>query len=264
MSQELIITNTINVELIQQMGDDRSVVAAARVSTKGTESRHDWSHDAGAGIIRYLMSNRHGTPFEHNSFTFMVSAPIFVFREFHRHRIGFSYNEESGRYKQLSPIFYVPGSDRDVMQMPGGKPGHYEYGPADDKTMLRVVGELSAVYQAAYRAYETLLKNGVAMEVARMCLPVAIYSSMYVTCNARSLMSFLSLRQKRIKREPFVEEYDYGGSEGPPAVQWHGEAFFPSRPMKEINVVADQMEVIFKEYMPITHAAWAAAGYVAP
>jgi hypothetical protein len=102
------------------------VIWAARVSTKGEQSLEDVNADSGrsAGLINYLMRDRHGTPFEHSSMTFYVQAPIFVFREFMRHRT-FSYNEESGRYRQLDPVFYVPGPGRMLVQ--AGKPGAYEF-----------------------------------------------------------------------------------------------------------------------------------------
>ena len=104
---------------------------AARVSTQGEktlESAQDEELDAprSKGLINFLMRDRHGSPFEHNSMTFYVQAPIFVFREFMRHRIA-SYNEESGRYRELRPVFYVPGPDRNLVQI--GKTGAYEFIP---------------------------------------------------------------------------------------------------------------------------------------
>ena len=257
---EIRFDDQLHVEMVECSASDRSVCAAARVSTKGTEAKHDWSRGATDGLIRYLMQNRHGTPFEHNSFVFFIHAPIFVFREFHRHRIGWSYNEESGRYKQLDPLFYVPGEDRPgLMQVDGGKPGRYEYKNATTSEHELVCKTLQHSYTHAYRDYETLLACGFAKEVARMCLPVSIYSSMYATCNARSLMAFLSLRKKLTKREPIVAEL-----QSPPAIEWEGEAFFPSNPMWEINQVADKMEERFKLAMPVTHRAFVDAGFVAP
>src|ERR1700749_2170015 len=116
----------MTVELIKQAASDADVIWAARVSTKGEQSLADVDADPArsAGLINFLMRDRHGTPFEHSSMTFYVQAPIFVFREFMRHRT-FSYNEESGRYRRLSPVFYVPGPDRKLVQQ--GKPGAYEF-----------------------------------------------------------------------------------------------------------------------------------------
>ena len=110
----------MTVKLVQSMASDDAVVMAARVSTgaKYANSEKD------AGLINYLMRDRHGSPFEHNAFTFYIEAPIFVFREFQRHRMA-SYNEESGRYKELNPVFYIPDPERKLIQI--GKTGAYEY-----------------------------------------------------------------------------------------------------------------------------------------
>jgi thymidylate synthase ThyX len=160
----------ISVELVKANAQDSDVVWAARVSTAGEMSleARDEDPERSAGLIRYLMRDRHGSPFEHTSMTFLVSAPIFVFREFMRHRVGWSYNE------------------------------------------------------------------------ARGVLPVGTFSSMYASCNARSLMHFLGLRTQR---------------EG---------ARFPSFPQREIEMVAEQMESHFARLMPITHAAFESNGRVAP
>ena len=177
------------------------------------------------------------SPFEHSSLTFFVRGPIFMWREHFRHRIA-SYNEESGRYKVLEPVFYVPGPDRNLVQQ--GKPGHYEFipGTADQVDAVRV--RLMANARYAYADYEALLRLGVAKEVARMGLPLNICSSAYVTMNARALMNFLSLRR-------------------------HSEqARFPSFPQREIEMVAERYELEWSRLMPLTHAAFVANGRVAP
>jgi thymidylate synthase (FAD) len=183
------------------------------------------------------MRDRHGTPFEHNSLTYFVSAPIFVFREFMRHRIA-SYNEESGRYRELEPVFYVPGPERNLVQQ--GKPGAYEFVPGSAEQHRIVTEQTKSACEAAYVAYQEMLAAGVAREVARGVLPVATYSSMYVTLNARSLMNFLSLRTKR------------------------SDSTFPSYPQREIEMVADLMEAEWQQLMPLTHASFEANGRVAP
>ena len=174
------------MQVLRQVLLDEAVVLAARVSTG---AKLGYAPVRNAGLINYLMRDRHGSPFEHNAFTFYIEAPIFVFREFMRHRIA-SYNEESGRYKQLEPVFYIPGLDRALVQE--GKPGAYTFvqGTGDQMTEARAASVGSATY--AYQRYEKMLEAGVAREVARMVLPVSIYSSMYVTMNARSLMNFIS------------------------------------------------------------------------
>lgn len=231
---EVTFRSDMTVELIDCMANDIKVVQAARVSTKG---KNEPTEDA-PGLIDFLMKGRHGTPFEHNAFTFYVQAPIFVWREFMRHRIGFSYNEESGRYKQLDPVFYVPTSDRNMVQV--GKTGAYtfEAGTHDQYEDVRIFLQESS--QDDYDAYQHLLSEGIAKEVARMLLPVNIYSSAYVTCNARSIMSFLSLRTKR---------------EG---------SMFPSFPQREIEMVAEQIEAVFEEKMPLTWNAFNRYGRVSP
>ena len=114
----------VTVELVRSSAHDSDVLFAARVSTQGEQTLEaaQGSEDTDAedkrarGLINYLMRDRHGSPFEHNSMTFYVQAPIFVFREFMRHRIA-SYNEESGRYRELKPVFYVPAPERNLVQV---------------------------------------------------------------------------------------------------------------------------------------------------
>jgi len=229
----------VTVELVRAAAQDADVLFAARVSTKGEHSLEDVGSDAqrSQGLINYLMRDRHGSPFEHNSMTFFVSAPIFVFREFMRHRMA-SYNEESGRYRELQPVFYVPGPDRKLVQE--GKPGAYDFVDGTTEQYETVVAQTKAACEQAYAAYQAMLAAGVAREVARGVLPVATYSSMYVTMNARSLMNFLSLRTKR------------------------PDSAFPSFPQREIEMVADRMEQYWTELMPLTHAAFERNGRVAP
>lgn len=238
-AQPIEFRTDVTVELIKAMASDADVIASARVSTLGEASLAEVTADPqrSRGLINYLMRDRHGTPFEHNSMTFFVSAPIFVFREFMRHRMA-SYNEESGRYRQLRPVFYLPGPDRKLVQE--GKPGSYDFtdGTAEQ---YRIVAESTRnACTVAYQEYLTMLEAGVAREVARGVLPVATYSSMYVTLNARSLMNFLSLRTKR------------------------PDSAYPSYPQREIEMVAELMESAWRDLMPLTHAAFEAGGRVAP
>ncbi|MET0522050.1 MAG: FAD-dependent thymidylate synthase [Jiangellaceae bacterium] len=231
--------SNVLVELVRASAHDSDVLFAARVSTKGEQSLEDVEADAerSKGLINFLMRSRHGTPYEHNSMTFYVYAPIFVFREHMRHRIA-SYNEESGRYRELRPVFYVPGPDRKLVQE--GKPGHYTFVEGSAEQHALVDAETRRVCTAAYAAYRRMLDAGVAREVARIVLPLTIYSSMYVTFNARSLMNFLSLRTRR------------------------DDAAFPSFPQREIEMVAEQMEEHWARLMPLTHAAFEANGRIAP
>ena len=191
--QELRFRSDMTVELVKHCAADSDVVWAARVSTVGEQSFEDQrSAEQSQGLINYLMRDRHGSPFEHSSMTFLVIAPIFVFREFHRHRIGWSYNEESGRYRELEPVFYTPAADRKLIQQ--GRPGKYHFVEGTPEQLQLTEAAMRDSYRQSYGAYLQMLGNGIAREVARAVLPVGIYSSMYATCNARSLMHFLSLR----------------------------------------------------------------------
>jgi thymidylate synthase (FAD) len=242
---DIIFRSDVTVELVRGSASDQDVLFAARVSTQGEQTleqaqgKGDPAESASRdkGLINYLMRDRHGSPFEHNSLTFYVQAPIFVFREFMRHRIA-SYNEESGRYRELNPVFYVPGPDRNLVQV--GKAGHYEFLPGTAEQTALVEQESRDGSQRAYEAYQRMLEAGVAREVARIVLPLNIYSSMYVTMNARSLMNFLSLRTKR---------------EG---------THFPSFPQREIEMCAEKMEDFWAELMPLTYEAFNENGRVAP
>ena len=236
---EVIFRDDVSVELIKSSASDADVIWAARVSTAGELSMEEIGEDPArsAGLINYLARERHGSPFEHTSMTFFVSAPIFVFREFMRHRIA-SYNEESGRYRELNPVFYVPNKDRNLIQI--GKTGAYEFVPGTEEQFNITVESMKSAYLIAYDSYKKMLDAGIAREVARAVLPVATYSSMYVTMNARALMNFLSLRTSR---------------EG---------SHFPSYPQREIEMVAEKMEAEFARLMPLTYAAFEKSGRVAP
>ncbi|GMM99684.1 FAD-dependent thymidylate synthase [Microbacterium sp. MTN4-26] len=232
----------MTVDLVRSSASDSDVLFAARVSTQGEqtlESAQSGEEASGRdrGLVKFLMRDRHGSPFEHNSMTFYVQAPIFVFREFMRHRIA-SYNEESGRYRELRPVFYVPARERNLVQV--GRPGAYEFLPGNDEQFALVDEATRAASVQAFEAYQRMLEAGVAREVARIVLPLNIYSSMYVTMNARALMNFLSLRTK---------------VEG---------THFPSFPQREIEMCAEQMEAQWRELMPLTHASFNANGRVAP
>lgn len=410
----------VTVELIKHSASDSDVLWAARVSTAGEQSLEELTKDPerSKGLINFLMRDRHGSPFEHNSMTFFVNAPIFVFREFMRHRVGWclagdtmitlegeaghlrhvaiedlyrqwhhgmtdrrpadravaefreghpttrlsrpdpqvrcfdedtlraqrarivdvmesgvkslirittrggrslrcsvdhavltpdgwrkageltagdavlaapeqalarpggevavavpdpivgvgddgeamtydlsvagpwhnfladgivvhnSYNEESGRYRELQPVFYVPGAERKLVQR--GRPGKYEFVAGTAEQRKEAVAAMEASYAQSYAAYQEMLAAGVAREVARATLPVGLYSSMYATCNARSLMHFLGLRTQ------------------------HEMARVPSFPQREIEMVGEKMEAAWAELMPLTYAAFNANGRVAP
>ncbi|WP_405794158.1 FAD-dependent thymidylate synthase [Streptomyces sp. NBC_01506] len=230
----------VTVDLVKHTAGDSDVLWAARVSTAGEQSLEELSKDPerSKGLINFLMRDRHGSPFEHNSMTFFISAPIFVFREFMRHRVGWSYNEESGRYRELQPVFYVPGASRKLVQE--GRPGKYVFVDGTQEQQDLTERAMTESYRQAYEAYQEMLAAGVAREVARAVLPVGLYSSMYATCNARSLMHFLGLRTQ------------------------HEAAKVPSFPQREIEMVGEKMEEQWARLMPLTHAAFNGNGRVAP
>ena len=176
------------VRLDAVMADDLSVVNAARVSFA---RRKDEMEDADAGLVRFLMRERHGTPFEHNAFRFHVRCPIFVAREWFRHRVG-SFNEFSMRYAKATDEFYVPEPEDVRTQV--GKPGSYTFEQVEPELAEQTREELRAVYEQAYATYVRLVEAGVAREVARVVLPVGAYTEFFWTVNARSLMNFISLR----------------------------------------------------------------------
>lgn len=237
--------STVDVNLVQSMGGDAMVVAAAKVSTTGTDAlayAADDQAEGNSGLINYLVKHRHGTPFEHAAATFFVHAPIFVWREWHRHRIGFSYNEESGRYKQLEPIFYIPDRERPMMKVDSWKPGKPKFTRCEDDAVFeRLCNNLKTSYEVAYSTYEQNLALGVDPGLARDCLPVGIYSGCWVTCNPRSLMAFLSLRTHEPEAAKFV-----------------------SYPLWEIELAARACEQIFAEGWPITYKAFCDNGRVGP
>jgi thymidylate synthase (FAD) len=235
---EIKTRGDVTVELVKSSATDSDVATAARVSTVGASHDRVVDLTRDQGLINYLMRDRHGSPFEHTSFTFYIEAPLFVAREHMRHRAGHSYNEESGRYKELAPVFYVPDRGRNLVQV--GKPGAYTFEPGSDAHFARMAANMLTSYTEAYGAYEDMLKAGIAREVARMVLPVGIFTSYYVTCNARSLMHFLGLRTQS------------------------ADAIQPSFPQREIEMVAEEMEDHFAELMPLTYVAFSENGRVAP
>jgi thymidylate synthase (FAD) len=215
------------VRLDEAMADDLSVVNGARVSFAKHKTEMD---DSDAGLIRFLMRERHGTPFEHNAFRFHIRAPIFVAREWFRHRVG-SFNEFSMRYARATDEFYIPAPEDVRSQV--GKPGAYSFEPVTDELAETTREELQQVYETAYAAYERLVELGVARELARAALPVGAYTEFYWTVNARALMNFLSLRNSETAQ-------------------------------REIRRYAEACERFLAERMPITYDAFVDAGRRAP
>jgi thymidylate synthase (FAD) len=239
---EIRLTDEITVRLVQKMGGDHMVVAAAKVSTTGEEALEfadPWRADANAGLIDYLMRHRHGTVFEHALLTFFVHAPAFVWWEWVRHRIAHSFNLESSRYKKLEPVFWVPKLTRKLVKAPDHKSARPSF-VADEVAVNFARDNLKLAYQEAYSRYEAMIEVGIANEVARAALGFGVYFSGWVTVNPRSLMAFLSLRT----HEP--------------------EAKFPSYPQAEIEQAARVTEQFLAEGWPLAYASFVKNGRVAP
>jgi thymidylate synthase (FAD) len=192
--------------------------------------RKEEMDESDEGLIRFLIRDRHGTPFEHNAFRFHIRAPIFVVREWMRHRVG-SFNEFSMRYAKATSDFYVPEVDDVRSQV--GKPGAYSFEPVDPELAEQTREELQAVYEQAFETYERLVELGVARELARSVMPVGAYTEFYWTVNARALMNFVSLRAAETAQ-------------------------------REIRRYAEAVETFLAERMPVTHAAFVANDRVAP
>ena len=174
------------LRLVEVMGDDHAVVRAARVSY-GEESKGD---EADRRLVNYMMEHEHGTPFEHINFTFHIKCPLFVARQWMRHRIG-SFNEISGRYVQISDGFYQP----DVWRANVNPRNKQDSSAHDWGSDLDEIEEIfTHTIENADEAYNLLLQLGVAREQARIVMPLATYTEFYWTVNARSLFNFIRLR----------------------------------------------------------------------
>ena len=214
------------VALDGALASDLAVVNGARVSFN---QESDELGERDEGLIRFLIRERHGSPFEHGYFRFLVKAPLFVVREHHRHRSGHSYNEWSGRYSKMEPEFYVPDNVRTQV----GKPGAYSFEPVDEETREAARREIEENGERAFEAYERMLEQGVAKEIARAVLPLSTYTKYYWSCNPRSLMHFCGLRNHE-------------------NAQW------------EIRQFAAAAESFLERLMPVTHAAFVANDRTAP
>ncbi|WP_428074848.1 FAD-dependent thymidylate synthase [Candidatus Avelusimicrobium aviculae] len=191
------------------MGGDNRVVSSARVSF-GAVSKGE---EQDKRLIKYLLEHAHHTPFEHCYFQFHICCPIFVARQWMRHRWG-SYNEVSARYTQVKDEFYIPSQFRG--QDTKNKQGSVPTSSLDQETLIKLYEDS---VEASYAAYNKLIEAGVAREMARGVLPVCQYTQFYWSVNARSLLNFLSLRTDK-------------------HAQW------------EIRVYADAIAKIFQEKMP--------------
>jgi thymidylate synthase (FAD) len=175
------------VRVVDYMGDDAAIVQAARISYgKGTKKV---SEDR--GLIRYLVKNRHTTPLEMCEIKLHVKMPIFVARQWVRHRMA-SINEVSARYSELDREFYFP--DPAVMGLQDTKNRQGRTGEVGDQVATKILGDMRSQCDAAYDRYKVFLDDGLARELARMVLPLNVYTQWYWKIDLHNLLHFLSLR----------------------------------------------------------------------
>ena len=181
------------VRLVEHMGNDLSVVRAARVSYDAAW-RAGQNEGSDAKLIRYLWKNKHTSPFEAVEFQFEVKAPIFVFRQWHRHRT-WSFNELSARYRELPEEFYIPEAEHIGVQSKDNKQAR-EFGVADGSyhTRTLALGAYENTVRNSFECYRFLIEAGWPRELARSVLPVSTYSHMFAKVDLRNLLHFLDLR----------------------------------------------------------------------
>lgn len=184
--------------------------------------------DQNIGRLRFLLENSHASPFEHCGMTIYFEGPIFIAREWQRHRVQ-SFSELSQRYAKLEDLQgYVPGPGQVRTQV--GKPGAYKFEASEDEPFIEMVqGSFDAIYEAAFTLYDDFVDRGLAREVARAVLPIGTYTSMYATATLRGWLNFLQLRN------------------APPALQ-------------EFREVAERIEDIACVEFPHTYKAWCELG----
>ena len=188
LDQEIKVLDKGFVRLVDYLGSDERIVAAARVSYgAGTKSvRED------RGLIHYLMRHMHTSPFEQVILTFHCKMPIFVARQWIRHRTA-RLNEISGRYSVMRDEFYVPEPDQVRRQSTSNRQGRAEES-VDAETARRVLDQLLGEQQSIYKNYEGLIEQDIARELARINLPLSLYTEWYWQIDLHNLFHFLRLR----------------------------------------------------------------------
>lgn len=180
------------VSFVESWGSDEGIVEAARMSTaRGFLGWGTPDEPGDEKLLRHLKEHRHESPFEQAGMTIRVQAPIFVFREWHRHRTQ-SYNEHSARYAPLPPLNYLPDIGRVCKQSKSNKQSSAE--PLDPAAAQAWLDALDYFYESAESLYQHGLQLGVARELARLCIPVGRYSRMQASANLRNWLAFLTLR----------------------------------------------------------------------
>ncbi len=213
------------VRLVDSMGSDLSVVRAARVSYDA-EWRAGEDQGSDDRLLRYLWKNHHTTPFEAVTFTFEIHAPIFVFRQWHRHRT-WSYNELSARYRPLPEVYYLPDPAIVGEQSTDNKQGRKAGDASLTEQRHHEIRVIDSHCKKAFAVYRDLLTEGWPRELARSVLPVNTYSHMFATVDLLNLMKFLTLR-------------------------------CDAHAQYEIRVYADAMRDLARTVAPVCIAAWEA------
>lgn len=226
----------VTVELREAMGDEALIVDAARVSTDKRAS--EFSEDANNGLIRALVREGHGTPFEYPELVWYLEVPIFVSRQIVKHRLS-TINEHSGRYSELAPEFYIPDEGRPVVQV--GKTMEYKFDDPNSGVSPELRRSVSLLTKVAntrwWNGYEEMRRAGVAKELARIGAPTNLYSRMFVKMNLRSTLHFIAQR-----------------TEFPDADR-------VSHPQYEIQLVAKGMAAVVSERFPVVWDAFVASKY---
>lgn len=236
---DVILKSTIDVEYVGHLGDDRRVVEAMLLSTKGLDAAQA-AQGAVEGRIGFLMRKRHGGPFEAGALQCRVHAPAKVWWQWVRHRAGWSYSLQSSRYRPLEPVFWLPPRERPMIATAAHRGADPHFRPAEGGEYDMVCAALREGYQWAWEQYEFLLDQGTDPGLACDVLGPGVFFAGLVTCNPRSCMHFLELRTDR------------------------PDARRPSKPLWEIAEAARQLEAIFAELWPVTYAAWQQNGRMAP
>lgn len=190
------------VNFVEKWGSDESIIEAARMSTGKGFLGWGPKEDGSAGdekLLRFLYEHKHATPFEMGGVVIEVQAPIFVFREWHRHRTQ-SYNEMSARYTPLPDVNYLPSIERLMINASSTNKQAGTVAGADQLTEDKAIAfrqGLVQSYEAAEELYQWALQAGVPKELARVHLPVGRYSKMRAQANLRNWLAFLTLRMDK-------------------------------------------------------------------
>ncbi len=240
---EIKLTSDITVEEVRHCGNDASIVGDARLSTRGLET----SDEENYGLIRSLLRNKptHSVPFEHSLLTVQAHAPAFVWWEWTRHRFqpvdvpGLSFSLQSGRYRPLEPVFWVPRQDRNIKPAPDHKPMRPHF-VSDKRLHELTLIDLEHGYREAWAAYSRMIAEDVANEVARAVLGFGVY---YAGRASGSVLAWLHFLARRT-RTPGTDAAGF--------------------PQAEIEDAARQVETIFAAHWPLTHRAWNELGRGAP